>query len=106
MYSPINTYTSILRNDSANSTDHTLHGKDCIAPETPHHVLPEQVFGSFGLSSIGSVRGILQFCITYYLNKCLESLMRMGLYSIDSVSGTICSSYECLLGIKFLNNGF
>ena len=45
----------------------------------------------------------LEFCITYYLDKCL---IREELYSIENVSGTLCSMYECLLGVEFLNNGF
>ena len=93
----------MLRNDSANSTDRTLHAKDCTAPETPHHVLPGQVFGSFGLYSIGRVPGILH----HVLPKQMFGIF--GLYSIENVFGTLCSRYECLLGaygIEFLNNGF
>ena len=89
----------MLRNDSANSTDRTLHAKDCTAPETPHHVLPEQVFGSFGLYSIGTAPGILYYVLP-------EQMLREELYSIENVPGTLCSTYKCLLGVEFLNNGF
>ena len=89
----------MLRNDSANSTDRTLHAKDCTAPETPHHVLPGQVFGSFGLYSIGTAPGI-----PYYVLP--EQMLREELYSIENVSATLCSTYECLLGVEFLHNGF
>ena len=67
--------------------------------KTSHHILPEQVFGSFGLYSIGTAPGILYYVLP-------EQMLREELYSIENVSGTLCSTYECLLGVEFLNNGF
>ena len=67
--------------------------------KTSHHILSEQVFGSFGLCSIGPVPGILYFVLP-------EQMLREELYSIENVSGSLCSTYKCLFGVEFLNNGF